>query len=112
MQVYDCCRQPVEDDALAWPELPPRLSLLCAADCRGRVSVFASSLFPLAEVDVGALAGSACGADGGVHVLQVARLRAYLQLLTPGPHIRNKSVVHQSDSVLAEVIVAALGAVG
>ena len=71
VQVYDCCRQPVEDGALAWSELPPRLSLLCAADCRGRVSVFASSLFPLAEVDVGALATDARGADGGVHVLQV-----------------------------------------
>lgn len=82
--MYDCCRQPVEDSALAWPELPPRLSLLCAADCRGRVSLFASSLFPLAEVDVGTLAGDAHGVDGGLHVLQVdAWLRLYLQLL-PG----------------------------
>ena len=58
---------------MAWPELPPRLSLLCAADCRGRVSVFASTLFPLAEVDVAGLAANASGAASGLHILQVHR---------------------------------------
>ncbi|KAK9841963.1 hypothetical protein WJX81_001494 [Elliptochloris bilobata] len=71
-QVYDFCRQPVEDTALAWPELPPRLSLLCAADCRGRISVYASSLFPLAEIDVAALAADARGSAPSITVLQVA----------------------------------------
>ncbi len=69
-QVYDFCRQPVADSHLAWPELPPRLGLLCAADGAARVSLFAPGLFPLASLDASAGRGAARVAD--TSVLQVA----------------------------------------
>ena len=91
--MYDFCQQPVEDSMLAWPALPPRLSLLCAADCRGQVSIFASSLFPLARVDVAALAARADGPApaAAVRILQVCALASIHHQQIPVSFLRGCS---------------------